>query len=150
MFEWLITNVHVFRKLIKACMCSVRGFARTALTPFDPREPSVYLPKPSHLLSFSISPLPLRPCYIRPAPRFNLNFAPAKPKAALRFFKVTREAISRGDLAHLLERLRARYPPYSSHFRNNVFPFVNTFEPHRDSSFRNKYYSSLISFINFI
>lgn len=129
-------HVHVFRKLIKACMCSVRGFARTALTPFDPREPvGWYIFRSPRLLSFSISPLPLRPYYVRPAPRFNLNFAPAKPKAALRFFKVTREAISRGDLAHLLERLRARYPPYSSHFRNNVFPFVNTFEPYSDGTF---------------
>lgn len=102
-------HVHVFRKLIKACMCSVRGFARTALTPFDPREPSVDIS--SKALTFSPFPLSLLPSsrYVPPAPRFNLNFAPAKPKAALRFFKVTRGAISRGDLAHLLERFRARY-----------------------------------------
>lgn len=103
-----------------------------------------YIFRSPHLLSFSISPPP-RPCYVRPASRFNLNFAPAKPKAALRFFKVTREAISRGDLAHLLERLRARYSPYSSHFRNNVFPFANTFEPYCDGTFFPEYYSSLIS-----
>lgn len=46
-------HVHVFRKLIKACMCSVRGFARTALTPFDPREPSVGIS--SEALTFSPS-----------------------------------------------------------------------------------------------
>lgn len=69
----------------------------------------VYLPKPSPSLPLSsLSLLPFSR-YVPPAPRFNLNFAPAKPKAALRFFKVTRGAISRGDLAHLLERFRARY-----------------------------------------
>jgi hypothetical protein len=99
-------RVHVFRKLIKACMCSVRGFARTAhpLRPTVSRR-LVYLPKPS----------PFSPSSGRPALavsllllRFNLNFAPARPKAALRFFKATREAISRGDLAHLLERASER------------------------------------------
>lgn len=53
-------RVYVFLKLIKACMCSVRGFARTAHTLYhpppnpndEPREPTlgVYLPKP---LTFS-------------------------------------------------------------------------------------------------
>lgn len=55
-------HVHVFRKLIKACMCSVRGFARTALTPFDPREPSVGISFEALTFSPSLSlPLPLSP-----------------------------------------------------------------------------------------
>lgn len=55
-------HVHVFRKLIKACMCSVRGFARTALTPFDPREPSVGISFEALTFSPSLSlPLPLPP-----------------------------------------------------------------------------------------
>lgn len=38
------------------------------------------------------------------APRFNLNFAPAKPKAALRFFKVTRGELYRTVIWHIYSR----------------------------------------------
>lgn len=56
--------------------------------------------------------------------RFNLNFAPARPKAALRFFKATRGTISRGDLAHLLERFRARFLLCARHLLGiTLFPF---------------------------
>lgn len=127
-FEWLITMYMCSESLSKLA-CVPFGDSHARRSPLSTHvSPGWYIFWSPHLLSFSISPLPLRPRYVPPAPRFNLNFAPAKPKAALRFFKVTREAISHGDLAHLLERLRARYPPYSSHFRNNVSSFVNTFE----------------------
>lgn len=134
MFEWLITMYMCSESLSKLA-CVLFGDSHARCSPLLTHVSRRYIFRSPHLLSFSISPFSLRPCYIRPAPRFNLNFAPAKPKAALRFFKVTREAISRGDLAHLLERLRARYPPYSSHFRNNGFPFVNTLESHCDGRF---------------
>lgn len=118
--------------------CVLFGDSHARCSPLSTHVSHVgwYIFRSPHLLSFSISPLSPRPCYIRPVPRFNLNFAPAKPKAALRFFKVTREELYRAVIWHI-ERLRARYPPYSSHFRNNVSSFVNTFRPCCDGTFLN-------------
>lgn len=97
-------QVHVFRKLIKACMCSVRGFARTVHPFHNPREPPVGIS--SKTLTFFPFPFFQHPhCLcVPPASRFNLNFAPARPKAALRFFKVMREVISRAVIWHIYSK----------------------------------------------
>lgn len=119
--EWLAYRVYVLPKLIKACMCFVRGFARTAHTLQPP--PTVHPPPTSHAsrrymylylakpLTFShLPPLPpLRdPCLSLfrislTSPRLaqrQVQFklypdpAPPPPKAALRFFKVTRGSMA--------------------------------------------------------
>lgn len=108
-FEWLIIMYMCSESLSKlACVPFGDSHARHSPPSTHVSRRLVYLPKPSPSLPPLFTLLPSS-CYVPPAPRFNLNFAPAKPKAALRFFKVTRGAISRGDLAHLLERFRARY-----------------------------------------
>lgn len=122
-FEWLIIMYMCSESLSKlACVPFGDSHARHSPPSTHVSRRLVYLPKPSPSLPALLSLLPSSR-YVPPAPRFNLNFAPAKPKAALRFFKVTRGAISRGDLAHLLERFRARYIYRIRHtFRITLFP----------------------------
>ena len=111
--EWLAYRVYVLPKLIKVCMCSVRGFARTAhtlrTTPTDePREPTLHasisckapnlLPPPSPSpptwpASFSFPHLASLTRFAQRQVQFKLYPDPA-PKAALRFFKVTRESMA--------------------------------------------------------
>lgn len=87
--------------------CVPFGDSHARLTPFDPTwAAGWYIFQSPHLRFFPPSPPPaLSPTVsLLCAPRFNLNFAPAKPKAALRFFKVTRGELYRTVIWHIYSR----------------------------------------------